>query len=141
MKERLVQAGALVFGLWLMNNAFSKQTRQQIGERDGWACTVCGKKFCEGHMVHAAHDNHDKRNPNYDDPNMGKILCVPHHLQQHKEHVGRAQKIGLTEQQNLWAIQQLLNTEPMTHEYLAKNAQASGLRQMSLDELNDALFG
>lgn len=140
-KERLIQVSALGFGLWLVNNAFSKQTRHEIGQRDGWACTVCGKQFCEGHMVHAAHDNHDRSNPDYDSPNTGRMLCVPHHLQHHQDYVGRAEEIGLTEQQNLWAIQQLMNTEPMTHEYLAKNAQANGLRQMSLDELNAQLFG
>jgi len=144
-RERLVhtalEIAATASVAFLLTNAFSKQTRQKIGERDGWTCTQCGRSFADGYMVHACHSNHDKNNPDYDSVYAGDIRCVPHHLQQHQDAVGQADTIGLTETQNHYAIQQLLNTDIRTKNWLNGKGSEKELQQMSLDDLNNALFG
>jgi hypothetical protein len=61
--------------------AFGRKTRQEIGQRDNWTCTFpgCRRSFKDGWIIHAAHFQHDRNNPGYDDPNMGRMLCVEHH--------------------------------------------------------------
>lgn len=66
--------------------AFSRPVRQEIGERDNWTCQNCGKRFQDGWMVQAAHYDHDKRKPTYDDPNTGRILCTLCHIQDELDH-------------------------------------------------------
>ena len=103
-----ITIGALIaFGL-----AFSVGVRKAIGARDKWHCQEdkCDASFQAGDMVHAAHNNHDKSKPTYNTTGAGKILCVPHHLQQHENARGRANNIGLKECQNDYAISRLKAT-------------------------------
>jgi len=96
--------------------AFSFAVRKAIGIRDGWKCQNdgCDKSFQNGDMVHASHINHDKSQQNYDSAGNGRIQCVDHHQQYHQDHVGNSRKIGLSENGNNWAINQLQNTDRRT---------------------------
>ena len=80
--------------------AFSSGSRQKILERDGYKCVVCGKTGC----LDAAHKNHNRDNPDYNNPKNGKTLCVEHHLDDHKQNAGRN---GLSKRHNDWAIDKL----------------------------------
>ena len=80
--------------------AFSSGSRQKILERDGYKCVVCGKTDC----LEAAHKNHNRDNPNYNNPANGKTLCVEHHLEDHIKNAGHN---GLSRRANDWAIDKL----------------------------------
>lgn len=80
--------------------AFSSGTRRQILERDGYKCRICGSTD----HLEAAHINHNKDNPRYDDPSNGRILCTEHHLE---DHINRHGRNGLSRQANNWAINKL----------------------------------
>ena len=103
----LTIASLVAFGM-----AFSVGVRKAIGKRDNWHCQeeACDASFQGGDMVHAAHNNHDKRLSTYDTEEAGKILCVPHHLKQHEDAKGHATDIGLQECQNDFAIARLKAT-------------------------------
>ena len=93
--------------------AFSKDIRLEIGKRAGWASEQSGKSFHDGHMVHAAHLNHDRLHPDYNSPSNGILLTVEEHLAQHVSARGRAREIGLTEPGNEYAIKMLEKTPKM----------------------------
>lgn len=80
--------------------AFSRKSKRAIHERDNWQCVVCGREDC----LEAAHIDHNRDNPRYDDPSNGRTLCTEDHL---KDHVLRHGRNGLTKKQNLWAIEKL----------------------------------
>ena len=84
--------------------AFSYGVRTAIKRRDG-GCTERGNGLCCG-TLEAAHDDHDKGNPNYDSTDNGRTLCTNHHLE---DHMKRAGENGLTEQANDSAIGSLVN--------------------------------
>lgn len=81
--------------------AFSTRVRKEIGRRDRWECQWeggCDRSFKDGYMVQAAHYDHDKNNPDYDNPNNGRILCNLHHA---KEELERG---------NEWGAQRILSS-------------------------------
>lgn len=96
--------------------AFSLSIRKLIGKRDHWTCQDCGDKYSDGVMVHASHYNHDKRDPNYDKVEGGRIQCVDCHQAYHELYVGNADQIGMTEEGNNAAIELLENTERAVRE-------------------------
>lgn len=103
---------ALIGGLLLIANlAFSLRTRKEIGKRDRWHCVDCGVQWWDGSMLQASHYNHNKKSPDYDKPESGRMQCVDCHQAYHELHVGSASEIGLTEQANLAAIALLEATE------------------------------
>lgn len=135
-KERVAFYSAAALGIaWLSQFAFSKETRKKIGQRDHWACSDCGKRFDEGWMLHASHYDHDRDNPDYDSMETGRMQCVEDHLRFHQEHVGKSEEIGLSEDNNEFAIQALLRTDRRTRKYREEKPQ------MSLEEINQSLFG
>jgi hypothetical protein len=87
----------------LFSLAFSVAIRKAIGRRDNWKCQEpdCDRSFQKGYMVHATHYDHDKKKPDYDTVDAGRILCIEHHLQDHIDNEGRN---GLTKSQNDYAI-------------------------------------
>lgn len=74
----------------LSKYAFSKSTKKEIGERDGWVCqgidkktpcvweTIQGKpaSYKEGFWMQASHDNHGKHTGYYDEARNGKLRCT-----------------------------------------------------------------
>lgn len=106
-KENKLLPNFIAIGLLLVltHAAFSWKTKEIIKKRDGNKSVLSG----ETENLHAAHINHDKNNPQYDNPSNGRLLTVEEHLQ---DHINRAGRNGLTEEQNNWAIsmlQSLLN--------------------------------
>ena len=94
--------------------AFSKQTRLKMFKRAGGASEISGERFEDGVMLHCMHFNHDKSNPNYDEPEAGLVVTVQEHLDYHLSYVGRAHEINLKECQNYYAIDQLMQTDQRT---------------------------
>jgi len=84
-------------GLVAVGLAFSKKVRHEIGERDGWKSAVSGKQG----RLEAAHINHDRSNPNYNDSSNGRMLTTAEHFW---DHVNRHGRNGLSEEANNWAI-------------------------------------
>lgn len=80
--------------------AFSFKIRKKIYERDH-VCTICGGT----NHLEAAHIDHNKSNPRYDDESNGRLLCLPDHI---KDHINREGRNGLTVAQNRWAINIML---------------------------------
>ena len=80
--------------------AFSRKSRQAILRRDGGRCVICGARD----HLEAAHINHNKKNPNYDNPSNGRTLCTKGHL---KDHIRREGRNGLSKKANRWAIRKL----------------------------------
>ena len=80
--------------------AFSEKTRRIIYERDR-SCRMCGGV----EHLSAAHINHSKENPLYDDPSNGRLLDGACHL---LDHINRAGRNGLTKSQNDYAIRMLI---------------------------------
>jgi len=107
--ERLIPTD-LFISLPVFSLAFSLAVRKAIGTRDHWTCQDCGDSYQEGTMVHASHFDHDRANPLYDTPEMGRIQCVDCHQVYHEMHQGVAYEIGLTEQANQAAIELLEHT-------------------------------
>lgn len=93
--EIIATIGTLAISL-----AFSRQSRKKIYERDR-VCRVCGSVS----HLEAAHIDHNKSNPNYDDPSNGRLLCLPDHLE---DHITREGRNGLTVPQNRWAIHAMI---------------------------------
>lgn len=89
--------------------AFSKKSAMAIGQRAGWKSEISGKSFWLGWVLHMAHLDHTK-DETYDDPSRGICVTVEEHLQMHEEAQGHAEEIGLTEDQNTWAIRMLKKT-------------------------------
>jgi hypothetical protein len=77
--------------------AFTRRIRREIGERDNnWECQglddpcTLGKNgnpasYPDGYWVMAAHYDHDRESPDYDNPDNGRILCTIHHALEHLE--------------------------------------------------------
>lgn len=65
-----------------MQFAFHSRVARSIKERDNWEC-LCGEGRREGLKVQAAHKDHDRRNPYYNNPDNGTTLCVECHLREH----------------------------------------------------------
>lgn len=112
-KETAFRLGEIAFAVGVTGlslGAFSLKSREEIKERAGGKSELSGLSPDDGHFMHCAHLNHDRRNPNYDDPRNGKYLTVTEHYEQHLDARGRARDIGLSEQGNDWAINKLSNT-------------------------------
>ena len=92
-----VPVGIMIYGSVF---AFSSGTRKQILERDNYRCRICG---ATDHLE-AAHINHNKDHPKYNDPSNGRILCTEHHL---ADHINRHGRNGLSRRANEWAINKL----------------------------------
>lgn len=114
MKEREYQPADILIPLFsiaaitlVSQGAFSRRSRRQILERDGYACKVCGATDC----LEAAHINHSRDYKNYDDPSNGYTLCTEHHLE---DHINRHGRNGLTKRQNNWAINMIMKRLGMT---------------------------
>lgn len=120
--DKLIPIASLGILVLAVTNAFSRASRKKIGIRDGWQCQESGKRFADGHMIHTAHFDHDRTNPDYNKPYNGRCLSVKMHLQDHVDHIGSAEDIGLTEAQNNWAIQQLQKTDTRTRVYRKTHA-------------------
>jgi len=96
--------------------AFSKATARKIGQRAGWKSEISGKSFWDGWVLHMAHLNHDKSDPNYDKPESGICVTVEEHLKMHEDAVGNEESIGLCVQANNYAIKMLKKT-PIYNKY------------------------
>lgn len=94
------RAASLFAVAYFSTYAFSKQSRRAIIRRDG-KCVASGQH--EGGLE-AAHIDHSRDNPHYDDPSNGRALCTKHHLEDHLRREGRN---GLSENHNTWAINAL----------------------------------
>lgn len=86
--------------LILINSAFSKKTKEEIWKRDGGRSVLSGQT----ENLHAAHIDHNRANPRYDDASNGRLLTAEEHL---NDHINRHGRNGLTKAQNLWAIAML----------------------------------
>jgi len=95
--------------LFLSQFAFTRRVREEIYRRD---------RYCQGGdtghngNLEAAHYDHDRDNPAYNDSSNGRLLCTQHHLEDHIEGAGHN---GLPEHQNNWAIKMIkkrLGKEP-----------------------------
>ena len=84
----------------LVGMAFSRNVREKILHRDGCKCVQCGAT----EELQAAHIDHNKANPRYNDPSNGRTLCLDDHL---TDHILRHGRNGLTKEGNLWAIDML----------------------------------
>lgn len=93
-------AGLAATGILLSQFAFSKKSRQAILERDGYQCVETGRTD----NLHASHIDHNRDNPDYDNPNNGRTLNIIAHL---RDHILRVGQNGLTQEQNDWAINKL----------------------------------
>ena len=86
--EDLVRFGlplATVGFLFIVSlGAFSRKTKREIHERDGWVCVGCGSS----HPLEASHFNHDRSHPDYDKASNGDTRCPSCHLEQHIENAG-----------------------------------------------------
>lgn len=95
---------AVYTGINIINSidgfAFSRGSRKKILARDNYQCVICG---ATDHLE-AAHINHNRNNPNYNNPSNGRILCTEHHLE---DHINRAGRNGLSKTHNNRAIKLL----------------------------------
>ena len=80
--------------IFISESAFSYKSRREIGNRDKWECQYDGcddgegrpKSFKNGWMVFASHiGTHDKKDPDYDNPDNGRIQCIEHEIAFHNE--------------------------------------------------------
>ncbi|MCS7317654.1 MAG: hypothetical protein NZZ41_05010 [Candidatus Dojkabacteria bacterium] len=85
--------------------AFSIKSRRIIQQRTKDKSEISGN--ISGQME-CAHLNHDKNNLDYDNPENGKYVTIIEHYAQHLIHIGIGRCIGLTEEVNKYAIQQIL---------------------------------
>jgi hypothetical protein len=84
MKKEIVTGLISVAGLAVLPNlAFSFGVRKQMIIRDNAECVECGKRFNDGWLLDCAHNDHDHSNPDYDNPNNGRVLCLDDHLKHH----------------------------------------------------------
>lgn len=107
-KEFFIGVVALGIAVELSNYAFSLQSRNKIRDRArsklGYVGSeVSGVPEWEEHME-AAHIDHSRDNPDYDNPENGVLMTVAEHLVDHIEREGRN---GLSRRHNLEAIQSL----------------------------------
>jgi len=74
----------------LAGSAFSWRSKNQIKERDK-------DKMKKGKRYEAAHVDHNRKNPQYDDPSNGRMLSTPDH---YMDHYNRHARNGLPDHQN-----------------------------------------
>lgn len=97
---------AIVIGATaLSTGAFSWKSREIIKKRDQ-VCTICGST----EHLEAAHIDHNRQNPRYDDPSNGRLLCTEDHL---KDHINRHGRNGLNTKANEWAIEAIKQRLPV----------------------------
>jgi len=110
--------------LKLSEFAFTHKSRREIGERDAWCCTgdhhgnpcTLGHdgnpaSFQDGYWVQAAHLDHSRKNPNYDNPDNGVIRCAPHHALEHFE------------RGEMWEAQAILNQGIYSWDHVNKTGE------------------
>jgi hypothetical protein len=100
--NNILSVTAIIGGLYLLSQAaFSLRTKRIIYERDVTCVNCNGTSY-----LSAAHIDHNKKNPRYDDASNGRLLCGPCHLQ---EHINREGRNGITVSQNRWGMARLLD--------------------------------
>lgn len=85
--REVISTLSVILGIVALSQfAFSIGIRKEIGERDNWTCTSCGRSFKSGWMVHAAHKPkyHSSDDPLYDSPKAGDIKCISCHIADHE---------------------------------------------------------
>jgi hypothetical protein len=105
---------------------FSETSRKEILQNSNNTCE-CGKSSRQGWRLQASHINHDKKSPDYDNPENGKCHCVGCHLDYHISLYNRA--LNGDENINIhWAIASL--------KLLANNINKFGYRERWVYEQN-----
>ena len=130
MSLKEIASIGLVVGvsLELSRRAFSQKIRREIGERDEWQCQYPGcddgegnpKSFKNGYMVFASHiKTHDKKHPDYNNPETGRIQCIEHEIAFHCQLLQEAIKEGNNQQItfNEIALRKLSKVDHRTYEY------------------------
>lgn len=79
--------------------AFSKPVRNKIKARDGNKSVWSGKTT----GLEAAHINHNKKSPKYNDVSNGRMLTTAEHFWDHVNRHG-TKGLGLSDEANNWAI-------------------------------------
>lgn len=108
---KITGVGLLTY--WLSNYAFSKSSQKEIKYRTNHKSEVSHtsnyayKKDRRSRPCEAAHINHDKKNPHYDNPDLGMYLTDIEHWIFHKEFQEFPEAIGLSYEDNLFAIRAL----------------------------------
>lgn len=100
----LFYGGLAVTGLLLSQCAFTKKVRREIVERDG-SCQWDDPYTMHEGRLEAAHYDHSRSNPDYNNAKNGRLLCTAHHIEDHIEREGQN---GLPEYQNQWSIGMML---------------------------------
>lgn len=98
--DALIPIAVLSATYYIATAAFTKPSRRQIIKRDG-GCVARGEHLG---ALEAAHIDHSRDNPAYDDPSNGRALCTQHHLE---DHIRRHGRNGLSKSANKWAINAL----------------------------------
>lgn len=69
--------------------AFPPSLRKYIFWRDDGTCQDCGKRWSDGWMLHASHNDHCLNGCGgaklYNDPANGKLRCIKCHIIQHQQ--------------------------------------------------------
>lgn len=99
----LLIVGSIFLLAELSQGAFSKKVRASIWKRDKGKSVWSGET--EG--LTAAHQNHDKSNPRYNDPSNGRLLTSP--KEQYIDHFNRhdTEDLGLSTEANNWVLRLL----------------------------------
>ena len=97
MRRELLTLAMLGGAVALSQFCFDWDTRRKILDRDHHKCVRCGATS----DLECAHINHDKSRKDYNSPSNGRVLCMGHHLQDHKQREGHN---GLTRAGNRWSI-------------------------------------
>ena len=87
----------------IATSSFSRSVREFIWSRDRGKCQECDGHNCTS-KLECAHYDHDRRNPDYDNPDNGRLLCTGQHLVDHREGAGDN---GLSLRDNEHAIKSL----------------------------------
>lgn len=99
----------------LSSFAFSRQTRRKIWRRAGGRSELTGYSHMK---LECAHYDHDRSNPDYDNPDNGRLLTVQEHLEDHLMYRDTAVDNrgllanGLTPEANEWAIKKIQERLP-----------------------------
>jgi hypothetical protein len=123
--------------------AFKTKTRKSI---KSWARNRSEVSNENGRPLECSHVNHDRDSGYYNNPINGMLLTDEEHWIQHTDFIGYARFIGLTEEENGWAIDELQiriddfnsqhNIPPMSDEFAEKLSQRidqlSGIRARKL---------
>lgn len=127
---RFAKAGLVITaGVFLASNAFSRAVRRQIWDRAGGVSELSGRSDWPREC---AHYDHDRDNPDYNNPDNGILLLRNEHYMQHVDYEGSN---GLDEDGNQWALEQIWDrmTEVERQEVLSKGyPPPTGNWQLSL---------